>query len=228
MVPSSSSAVNEYTYWSRNVTLRLIDEYRNNHVKVGSKIRSFKVLYEMIANTLNIEFGLKLTGAQVNNKFQCLVRSYKAIVDNNKKTGRGRKFFEFEEEMEQIFHKSKRINPEILLSESEEIRSTHTEKPVPQKNVLLTTMQLDEPKVVQEEYKTNDPEPVLNYVRKSAGNVKRKGTKIDVLELIRKDKDKFYEQYIKIQNSKIVELIRKNDLLEEKNKLLKEYLSKQK
>jgi len=44
------------------------------------------MLYEIIiADILNTEFQLKLTESQVNNKFQTLVRSYKAVVDNNKK-----------------------------------------------------------------------------------------------------------------------------------------------
>jgi len=83
--PAIPSHSNEYTHWSRNVTLRLIDEYKKNHKNVGSKIRSFKILYENIATILNAEFGLKLSGPQVNNKFQTLVRSYKSVVDNNKK-----------------------------------------------------------------------------------------------------------------------------------------------
>lgn len=70
-IPSNSNlTIVEYTHWSRNVTLRLIDEYGKNYKDVGSRIRSYKILYEMIAEILNTEFQLKLTGSQVNNKFQ--------------------------------------------------------------------------------------------------------------------------------------------------------------
>jgi len=41
----------EYTHWSRNVTLTLIDEYEKNHKNVGTNIRILKILYEMIAST---------------------------------------------------------------------------------------------------------------------------------------------------------------------------------
>jgi len=82
---NSSFTTVEYTHWSRNVTLRLINEYGKNYKDVGSRIRSYKMLYEIIADILKTEFQLKLTGSQVNNKFQTLVRSYKAVVDNNKK-----------------------------------------------------------------------------------------------------------------------------------------------
>ncbi|CAI6377805.1 unnamed protein product [Macrosiphum euphorbiae] len=68
------------------------------------------------------------------------------------------------------------------------------------------------------------PGPVEDQVRtpitKTVRNLKRKGTRTDVLEMIRNDKQKFNESYLNIQNSKIVERKRKNDLLEEKNKLL--------
>lgn len=67
------------------MTLRLIDEYGKKYIDLGSKFRSYKTLYEIIADILNTEFQLKLTGSQVNNKFQTLVRSYKNVVDNNKK-----------------------------------------------------------------------------------------------------------------------------------------------
>lgn len=227
-VPCSSYTNVEYTHWPRNLTLRLIDEYGKNYKEVGSKFRSFKVLYEMIANILNTEFGLKLTGSQVNNKFQTLVRSYKAVVDNSKKTGRGRKYFEFEEQMELIFQTSKRINPEILLTENEVIKSTTTtfmERPASQNSPLSTLMQ----SIQEDELVNNTSEPLeyqkIKPLKKSTINYKRKGTRTDTLEMIRDDKKKFYENYINIQNEKLIESKRKNDLREEKNKLLKEYLN---
>lgn len=220
--PCNSSFTTEYTHWSRNVTLRLIDEYGKNYKDVGSRIRSYKILYEIIADILNTEIQLKLNESQVNNKFQTLVRSYKAVVDNNKKTGRGRKHFEFEEQMDNIFQKSKRINPEILLTETEVIRSTPTacnDTPALQRSVH--EMNKDEFEIkasgpIDDERKT--------AVKMATRNLKRKGTRTDVLEDIRKDKQKFYENYIHIQNSKLAEQRRRNDLIEEKNKLLKEYL----
>lgn len=214
---------NEYTHWSKNVTLRLIDEYEKKHKDVGVKIRSFKILYEIISNILNSEFGLKLTGAQVNNKFQTLVRAYKAVVDNNKKTGRGRKCFEFEEQMERIFQKSKRVNPDILLTETEVVKNIPTacsETLALQRNSLFENIYEQEE---SEQYNAPEPVEVQKKVTKTVKNLKRKGTRTDVLEMIRDDKQKFYESYLKIQNAKLVELKRKNDLVEEKNKLLGEY-----
>jgi len=52
-------------------------------------------------------------------------------------------------------------------------------------------------------------------VKKATRNLKRKRTRTDVLEGIRNEQ-KFYESYIQIQNLKLAEQRRKNDLLEEK------------
>jgi hypothetical protein len=140
------------------------------------------MLYEIIVEILNTEFQLKLTGSQVNNKFQTLIRTYKAVVDNNKKTARERKYFKFEEQMDTIFHKSKRINPEILLTESEVIRNTRracNDTPTLQRSVHEV---IDKPDgfinkafgSVEDERKT--------AVKKTTINLKRKGTRTDVLE----------------------------------------------
>lgn len=82
----------------------------------------------------------------------------------------------------------------------------------------------------QDEIVNNSSGPLENQIKKpnkkQNKNFKRKGTRTDVLELIRNDKLKFYENYINIQNVRLAEKKRKNDLQEEKNKLLKEYLAR--
>lgn len=42
-IPNES---NEYTHWSRNVTLKLIEEYEKKQKNVGNEICSFKILYD--------------------------------------------------------------------------------------------------------------------------------------------------------------------------------------
>jgi len=138
-------------------------------------------MYEIIAEILNTEFQLKLTGSQVNNKFQTLIRSYKSVVDNNKKTERGRKYFEFEEQMDNIFHKSKRINPEILLTETEVIRNTPracNDTPILQRNVHEV---IDEPDEFINKASGSVEDERKTAVKKRTINLKRKGTRTDVL-----------------------------------------------
>ena len=42
--------------------------------------------------------------------------SYKKCINNQKKTGRGRKYFEYKEEMDVIFKGNKKIKPSIILT----------------------------------------------------------------------------------------------------------------
>ncbi|KAL4126201.1 hypothetical protein QTP88_010427 [Uroleucon formosanum] len=170
--PSNSNLTTvEYTHWSRNVTLRLIDEYGKNYKDVGSRIRCYKILYEMIAEILNTEFQLKLTGSQTE------------VIKNTPRAC--------------------------------------NDTPTLQKSVHEV---IDEPDLFINKASGSVEDERKTAVKKTTINLKRKGTRTDVLEGIRSDKQKFYENYIQIQNSKIAEQKRKNDLLEEKNKLLKEYL----
>lgn len=109
--------------------------------------------------------------------------------------------------MEEIFQKSKRINPDILLTETEVIK--RNEIPALQR---IIDGDIDTRIYEQGFENIYPPGPVEDHVRtpitKTVRNLKRKGTRTDVLEMIRNDKQKFYKNY----------------LLEEKNKLLKEYL----
>lgn len=44
-------------------------------------------MFEDIAANINKEMNLSLTEIQVSNRYKTLMRSYKQVVDNNKKTG---------------------------------------------------------------------------------------------------------------------------------------------
>lgn len=233
-----SAGTPEYTYWQRNVTLRLIQEYRENHKKVGVSIRSFKKLFEMIAATLNKTFGLNLTGVQVNNKFKTLERSYKNVIDNNNKTGRGRKFFDYEREMDDIFRKVTKINPEVLLSESNVVKIPSSLQGTSESSGSLLENKS------RNDVNTSDPANAdienhkdLNTIMKSSNQPVRKSrnkkTRRDVLELIRQDRLEYQKKQIStaserlaIESEKLKERKRRNALLEERNQLLKEYLQR--
>nr|CAI5854409.1 unnamed protein product [Callosobruchus analis] len=57
-----------------------------------------KTLWETTAEKKNASFGCNFTFSQVENRWQVLKRNYKKMVDNNNKTGRGRRSFTFEKE----------------------------------------------------------------------------------------------------------------------------------
>lgn len=64
-------------------------------------------------------------------------RNYKKIVDNNAKTGRGRKIFEFEAQFNEIYSNKVNIRPEILLTSSSEIIPNTDDLPIPQSTDLM-------------------------------------------------------------------------------------------
>lgn len=85
--------------------------------KVGAlEIRNFKKLWETIAQELNKLLKTNYSASQCENKWRVLERGYKKFVDNKNKTGRGRKFFEYAEEMDIIFQKKRNVHPVLLLS----------------------------------------------------------------------------------------------------------------
>ncbi|KAJ8912370.1 hypothetical protein NQ315_014737 [Exocentrus adspersus] len=150
---SESICVEEYRrsseekFFNRERTLKLLELYKKYKPKVGSfEIKSMKRLWEVIAKDLSNMYRVTISATKVENKFKVLERKYKTIVDNNNSTGRGSKYFEFEEEMEDIFQKKKNIRPTILLSSSEVIKVTQNNKenvsnPQPQL-VALDSMQI--------------------------------------------------------------------------------------
>ena len=52
--------------------------------------------------------------AQIKEKWRALFERYKAIVDNSKKTGRGRESFEFFEIMDEFLGCSDKVRPKFV------------------------------------------------------------------------------------------------------------------
>lgn len=200
VLPSTSTNINqsESTCWSRNSTLLLIDAYKQLRNKVGTlEVKNMKRLWEIIAEFINKEIGVNFTHAHVENRWRVIERNYKKTVDNNNKTGRARKFFEYEKEMDEIFAKKHNVNPELLLS-------TET---------------------VEHECKENQGETISTMTeeitkKRKRIDSKKKITRCDILEEMRKDKKTYYDHILVIQKEKLE--IEKQKLKEKqtKNELL--------
>lgn len=59
------------------------------------KIKTYKLLWSNIAEDMGRN-GYSVSPLQVENKFKSLTRSYKSMISNNKKTGRGRATCKYE------------------------------------------------------------------------------------------------------------------------------------
>lgn len=97
-----------------------------------------------------------------------------------------KKHFEFEDQMDNILQKSKRINPETLLTETEVIRSTPT---VSNDTPALQSVHevIDEQEEFENKASGSLEDKRKTAVKKTIRNLKRKRTRTDVLEGIRND-----------------------------------------
>lgn len=73
-------------------------------------------MWAIISEEMSQTYKMKINPNNCENRWRVLERNYKKYVENKKGTGRGKKYFEFSEEMDQIFAHKKNVHPEILLS----------------------------------------------------------------------------------------------------------------
>ncbi|KAL1510069.1 hypothetical protein ABEB36_004724 [Hypothenemus hampei] len=210
--------------WNQSNSKILIDLYKLYRSKVGTtKLKNFKKLWELLAHLLKKKHNLNFTPAQIENRWRVLERNYKKVQDNNNKTGRARKNFEFQEEMNALFGKKRNINPKILLSST---TISHPKDLIDEENEKTTTAEVNdnkEPKSAVAKEPKNAETKECNTRRR----LNKKNTANVVLEKMRHDKLKFYESKLKIlqerndiEKNKLLEMKRKNDLLEDRNKLI--------
>lgn len=90
--------------WTSNQTKVMLDVYKKYRSKVGTfEIKNFKKLWEVMAAKINDILKSNYSSSHVENRWRVVERSYKRFVDNQTKTGRGKKYFEYQEEMDDIF-----------------------------------------------------------------------------------------------------------------------------
>ncbi|XP_050516467.1 uncharacterized protein LOC114340190 [Diabrotica virgifera virgifera] len=113
----------EYTnvQWSSNATKILIELYKKYRDSVGKlKMKSLKKMWQVIASKF-ISMGLNYSALNCENRFKVLERNYKKFVDNQNKTGRGRRVFEYFEEMNELYGGKKNVFLRVLLTATEAI-----------------------------------------------------------------------------------------------------------
>ncbi|XP_071054426.1 uncharacterized protein [Onthophagus taurus] len=108
-------------FFNVNNTRELIKLYGLYRSKVGtsSNLKNINQMWVVIANELSTN-GVTITDVKCQNRWKVLERNYKKLVDNDRKTGRGRKIFEFENEMHEVLGRKRSIHPKVLLSAANE------------------------------------------------------------------------------------------------------------
>ncbi|KAF6215837.1 hypothetical protein GE061_000172 [Apolygus lucorum] len=233
--------VQEQCTWTRPMVLTLINEHKENFSRVGKSLKSLKVMFTLIASKLNKTFKTNLSGDQVNNKWKSLERSYKKKKDNDRSTGRGAKYFEYEAELDEVFCKSKKIYPDLLLSENEVITS-EASLPIPAKPSAATVATSHPPSVIVDVAEDEHEDDVIGDLDFEDENRRRetpststpklnrkskKSTKSrnDILLMMREDRQKYYDKKLQLLKERNEERMKRNELTKESNALLLNFLS---
>ena len=116
---SGSEHVNKR--WEATEVKILISAYKDNHENLNNSKSSKgkRYVWEKICDTFTEHckaagIGSLRSLAQIKEKWRALFERYKAIVDNSKKTGRGRESFEFFEIMDEFLGCSDKVRPKFV------------------------------------------------------------------------------------------------------------------
>lgn len=237
----------EYKTWSQTSSKLLIELYKKYRQKVGSfQIKNMKRLWEVIAGELNNILHHNMSPGNCENRWRVLERNYKKFIDNNNKTGRGRKDFEFSKEMDEIFLKKRNVHPEILLSQRAETitsnsnLSTNSTIIANYTNIVDTSVSFNDEIPIQtnsvhESESHNDNQNKQNKNQTKSKKIKK--TRNGILYEMKQDRLKYQENIIRIkkenaekntemEEKKLQEIKIRNKLIEKRNNLLREFLQK--
>lgn len=205
--------IKDQSYFNRDKTLALIDYYKSLKPKVSTgAIKSMKRLWDIIGREMSNKFKITVSASKCENKFKVfLERTYKKIVDNNNKTGRGRKTFEYEAEMAEIFSKKANVKPVLLLSNttvvSERAQATHIDTSPAVSEAREDTLCEDIADKQGTSSETRSVSAVVNTP--TSGRKKRPRSNVpynkrnEILSDIKNDLKKYYEEKLKIDKEKL-------------------------
>ncbi|KAJ8934833.1 hypothetical protein NQ314_013181 [Rhamnusium bicolor] len=195
-------------FFNREKTLKLLELYQKYKSKLGSfEVKFLKKLWELVARDISNEFRITIAANKCENCFKVLQRNYKKVVDNNNQTGRGRKVFEYEKEMDEIFEGRRNIHPVVLLSSNNEVvtNKASNEDPVEISVLNIEPMPSCSHSITEIESGDHNPQDSVtanepNVMKKNLSR-KRKRTKSpaykkrnDILLEIKNDLKSFYDR----------------------------------
>ncbi|CAH1121462.1 unnamed protein product [Ceutorhynchus assimilis] len=208
----TSSLMTTQFNWSQNHTKLFLDLYKKYKPKVGtSQIKTLKKLWEILALELNKILKTNITPGHCENRWRVLERAYKKHVDTMNKTGQGRKFFEYTDEMDEIFKGKRNVKPTILLSST-------TVDAMPQDEDADVDQEIIEPSTSKTALETPARHENQNKIKRKTPVVNRNLT----LASMKKDKKEYYEERLKIEREKIELQKEKLKVMKERNILCKE------
>lgn len=178
------------------------------------ELKTVKAMWLVNAKELQVALKKPVPASCCENRYKVLDRNYKKFVENKTSTGRGRKYFEFADEMAELFMGKKSVVPQLLLStstihEPEVERHMATDESIKEREITTVT---------NSTYK-DVAESAINSENIRIRNRKRKAT---VIETLLQSRLKYQESRLNIENQKLKELQTRNALLRERNEILKQ------
>lgn len=105
----------ELISWTREATLLLIEEYKVRQSKIDNGRLSKKKAFEQIADELRLK-GYAFSQEQCGSRMKTIYRAYKNVKDANAKSGRERKTYIFEKELDELYKDKPNITPKFVES----------------------------------------------------------------------------------------------------------------
>ncbi|XP_031334463.1 uncharacterized protein LOC116164417 [Photinus pyralis] len=111
-IPPSDSTTkqNNSHQWNDPEVKLLISLYEENRQNFEGTKMTNRSVWQRIANSMT-EAGYPVTWEQCDNKFKNLKKSYKKVIDNNNKTGRGRIHFKYFDLLDHVLSANPNIHP---------------------------------------------------------------------------------------------------------------------
>ena len=109
------------TSWEPAEIRSLIAAYRDNYDRLRSTKSSHgkksvwdSIMEDFLSSCSDAGIETEKTLAQVKEKWRSLFDKYKAVKDNNNKTGRDRRTFEFYDDIDEFMSGSDKVNPKFV------------------------------------------------------------------------------------------------------------------
>nr|CAI5836651.1 unnamed protein product [Callosobruchus analis] len=182
--------------WTHQNTLLLLDLYKKYKTMVTEGRIRLKKLYECIANEIKVKTRENVTAANCENCWKVLERNFKKYCDNNKKTGRGKIFFEYADIMEDMLQTKRNVHPVLLLSTEivQELDISGKES--------VDAVELEESTPQTPKTSLHRQHSQICPVKKTKTYQSRK-LKCTVLQEIKNDRREFYRQMLDIERNKL-------------------------
>lgn len=191
--------------WTENQTKIFLDLYKKFKPKLGTlHIKNVKKLWEILSQEINKLLNSNFTPNNCENRWRVLERAYKKYIDNQNKTGQGKKYFAYLEEMDKIFRGRKNVEPVVLLSSEtiEEMSETEADQDRSSK-----------PSTSSSDIRKNTNQTPKTEKSTVEGSLKRKRTPIVNRNLtlagMKKDKREYQDARLEIERAKL-EIQKKN------------------